>query len=374
MKYNKPIEEMDTKTQQIYKDLCNGADKKATANKYNVTVAEVMTIAKRYNTGQKKQQVGKQVKPSKTKVKAAPVKKSEKKNVCGLSDEKMIEVLLDIESGMSNAAVSKKYGISTGSVYNIKKEYGLLSKYNESGKTNTDISVVNKIKTENPVDNFHKVYTKNDIIYAGLVSGRHDMPCTKFIFGSALQEDLMFDYEQQEKVCKDFIEANAEYEDGAWNKSLQVFVTGMTCCLASLIKVCSIMKINLSLMHYNNSTGRYRGQVIWKDFKCSGGVPEIFSNNWAAYHYVYTYKCSIEDISKSEIFYNVSEIPNNDKSILILCTNKDHMMEAYNYVIQDSFAKKRNGAIFANQCELISERGFKSVTEILRTNNNFTTD
>lgn len=343
MKYNKPIEEMDAKTQQIYKDLCNGADKKATANKYNVDVAEVMTIAKRYNTGQKKPPAEKKIKLSKNKVKAAPIKKGEKKNVCGLSDEKMIEILLDIENGISNAAVSKKYGISTGSVYNIKKEYGLL--YKDKGKE-VDKPSAPIAKTENPIDNFHKVYTKNDIIYAGLVIGRHDMPCTKFIFGSAIQEDLMFDYEQQEKICKDFITANAEYKDGAWNKSLQVFVTGMTCCLASLIKVCNIMKINLSLMHYNNSTGRYKGQVIWKDFKCSGGVPEIFSNNWAAYHYVYTYKCSIEDISKSETFYNVSEVPNNDKSILILCANKDDMIEAYNYVIQDSFAKKKDWCYF----------------------------
>lgn len=123
---------------------------------------------------------------------------------------------------------------------------------------------------------------REDVVCVGLVKDRHDMPVEKFIFDK-VQESVMFKYEELDKIVVDFIKnevglkKDKETGELVGTKSLVVYVTGLTCCIGSVIKICHNYSVNLTLMHYNIKNGEYYKQVIWNSFG-KGYINTLFNN------------------------------------------------------------------------------------------------
>jgi hypothetical protein len=121
-------------------------------------------------------------------------------------------------------------------------------------------------------------------LVVGLIRGRHDMPCDKYIFDSGVRD--IFDYKGIRNHIKRFIRENIEVEcnpvfEGCTsygdtfeyksNKRLIVYVTGLSCVLAELISACVCDGIDLTLMHYNAETEMYEPQEM--------RFPRVFYNS-----------------------------------------------------------------------------------------------
>lgn len=115
-------------------------------------------------------------------------------------------------------------------------------------------------------------------IIAGLIRGRHDLPVEQYIFEGKLWD--VHDYgsirahvedwiaENVGIVRKDFCIALNQADDCdtpcfVGEKSLTVYVTGLTPVTAEVIRCCAINGVKLTLMHYNTSTGEYEKQYIF---------------------------------------------------------------------------------------------------------------
>lgn len=86
----------------------------------------------------------------------------------------------------------------------------------------------------------------------GLIKGRHDMPCEKYIFEEIDTKDI-FNFAYQEKVINDFL---------AGKTSVTVYVTGLTCVTATLVACCLKQGITLVLMHYDRASKQYISQTF----------------------------------------------------------------------------------------------------------------
>lgn len=129
-------------------------------------------------------------------------------------------------------------------------------------------------------------------ITVGLIKGRHEMPVDKYIFDSEIEnvfdfrtmnlkiKRFIFDeievtrclgYGINEQTC--IIESNGYGDEECvtlppsliikGKRKLIVYVTGLTCVTAQLIKCCAECGVELTLMHYNNATGEYVPQQIF---------------------------------------------------------------------------------------------------------------
>ena len=114
------------------------------------------------------------------------------------------------------------------------------------------------------------IYKKLPRLECGLIKDRHDMPTSLFIFDK-VQESIMFNYDELDNIVSNFIKKEVGFmkdenneEIGAYE--LVVYVTGLSCCIGSLIKMCDKYKVNLTLMHFNNRNEGYHKQVIWDKF------------------------------------------------------------------------------------------------------------
>ena len=94
----------------------------------------------------------------------------------------------------------------------------------------------------------------------GLIKGRHNLPVEKFIFEEIEDPTAL---EEMYKV----VEKKLKNIDS--KETLEVYVTGLTVALTTVIKYCSYNDINLTLYHYNIKSGEYFPQVIFNNGYCS---------------------------------------------------------------------------------------------------------
>lgn len=113
-------------------------------------------------------------------------------------------------------------------------------------------------------------------VIVGLVNARHPLPVEKYIWDKV--PDVL-DFDAMDKhVCswlaqhvgitaKSGAALNAaDYGDTAvyeGEHSLTVYVTGLTACTASLVKMCALNGVSLTLMHYDKLSGGYCPQRIF---------------------------------------------------------------------------------------------------------------
>lgn len=114
-------------------------------------------------------------------------------------------------------------------------------------------------------------------LIVGLIKGRHELPVEKYIFNNAIEN--VHNYEEIEREINRFLVEEVgvrttygcginqiDYTDVQCFKgklNLVVYVTGLTCVTAALIKCCALNGIKLTLMHYDSTNGNYVSQKIF---------------------------------------------------------------------------------------------------------------
>lgn len=111
----------------------------------------------------------------------------------------------------------------------------------------------------------------NNILTIGLIKGRHEMPVENYIFTEAISN--VHDYKAIRSHIVDFLETQVgicvctgigvdqvSYEDiqvFRGEKSLVVYVTGLTPVTAELVAACFRNGVRLTLMNFDSATGNY---------------------------------------------------------------------------------------------------------------------
>ena len=97
------------------------------------------------------------------------------------------------------------------------------------------------------------------IIEAGLCEGRHGLPCEEYIFPQIVEDPM--DFDTLERIVRNFIHMH-DLQCG--NGELVVYLTGLTSCTTSLIKVCNECNVTLAVMHFDNKSREYKRQGIFE--------------------------------------------------------------------------------------------------------------
>lgn len=92
------------------------------------------------------------------------------------------------------------------------------------------------------------------VIKCGLIADRHDMPVSDFVFSRSLDSDLMFDFDRQYRMVEAFLRTRIKFEGGAADKEVICYVSGLQSPLVTLIRVCDVLHVKLTIMHFNMST------------------------------------------------------------------------------------------------------------------------
>ena len=202
--------------------------------------------------------------------------------------------------------------------------------------------------------------TTDDCIEAGLIADRHNMPTMKYIFSEALDGNLMFNYAEQEKICKEFLDKEVIRESG--NKKLVLYTSGLQCTLGSVIKVCSDNKIDLAIKHFNSDTNNYVLQTIFGDFSgydkpssCFGELPRKQG--------LFFYNCKQEDLeSEGKSFYClmcskfVDGTYDRDNSVRIFVKDFNSIWEILPGMVNTIQHSKDSLGIFTNKCTCKNNR------------------
>lgn len=217
---------------------------------------------------------------------------------------KQVHKLMDSKEKVSQPELSKEFGCSRGTFYNILKEEGIdIAAYNKSiikavakenekkfeivrredietsvksngrysfkvnpdfmSKTKSEEKEEEKSIIDEPDGYIYNYAAKNKkYLIASLVSGRHnliDSSIERYVYRGPIRSDLMFDFDRLYQIADTFIKEqvlNKGYD------KLKIVVTGLTQCVGAIVKASIDNKIGLVLMHYNNVTGRYIDQFI----------------------------------------------------------------------------------------------------------------
>lgn len=186
---------------------------------------------------------------------------------------------------------------------------------------------------------------------------------------------MLYDYNKQIEIVKDFIKSHIIWdENGIPRNDLVVYVTGLTCCLASVIKVSQEMGVNLTLMHYNTRLDIYVSQVIWDSFSVNRGHKNDMFKNWLRQQFtkVYRYNFSSDDFDTERTAFIVRKM-NMDKTddcpdkreIFIVDTYENainlyaELLKSVNndpdrYKINISKAKIKDGYLYIDQKPLLT--------------------
>lgn len=132
---------------------------------------------------------------------------------------------------------------------------------------------------------------------------RHDMPVKNSIFGRSVSPELMFDFELQKNIAKNYIKNNLSFNnDGSCSSKLVLYTSGLQCILSSTIAACAEMKIPLSVMHYNSKTNEYEEQEIFKTNRSElptcitdlypDAIYKIYKGNTSVFNAPYVYLVS----------------------------------------------------------------------------------
>lgn len=304
-------ENLDKTSKKILDELRDGdLSKKEIANKNGVTLAIVQRIAKNFNVGT----VTKEKSKKKEKEKMKRDQKDEKdvqnsirtKSTKPISEDVVLRILELKEEQYSYRQISKELGISEATAYRYCKKFDMTESYkNKKDKVpSTEKKKSQKDSKNTKSDDKKKSFDNTRIIKVGLIRNRHIMPVDNFIFDS-IPDDMIFDFDWMDKTVRNFILSNINFvtrEDEVTvpDKKLYVYVTGLSSALASVIKICSELCINLTLFHFDTKSGSFLPQIIFENFKQSKNrmIGNIFKNNGKV---IFT-DCTFNDIFNSEFY------------------------------------------------------------------------
>ena len=315
----------DPKISQIYDLLINGIPKKEVANKCSVPLDLVYTVSKRYKTNQVKCRMEETKSEEVQEMEVVEEKRSKSRNNKKLSDDVVLQIWELYSNGTSLPRISEIVGASYSSVRKYVLEYKAsyenedVEESEPEQQPELNLIAVNKNIEQDNTPVLRKIRCDAYLI-CGLVDGRHDMPTNKYIFDSVSTSD-MFNYEFQEEKCRNFITKNIPFVNGVAAKSLVVYVTGLQCVLAALIKVTAELKVNLVLNHFNSDNGDYVSQIIWNKFNLETPEGYKFVKRFreSPEHNLFTYDTSLDELLKLNDFYVISKYEVRGKGNVVSC-------------------------------------------------------
>lgn len=248
-----------------------------------------------------------------------------------------------------------------------------VASYNENGdillssEINSNVDTIKNSKLE-----FTAITNKRipviSSVYLGMINNRHEMPVEKYIF-EPISQKLMFNYDEQYQIAKNRILSEVNFIDGVAQNSIIIYVTGLTCVLATIIKVCEDLKINLTLLHHNAVSRTYIPQVVFNHFpKPNNNCPDVL--NKISRRNMYTYNCTAEGFVANGGGYEIVEAKTVTVGILsdkvtqtayrdiTLFTNKSDAWKYYIALVENNDDPDIN--IYFNAVKVKHERYFKT--------------
>ena len=256
--------------------------------------------------------------------------------------------------------------------YKIKDEDGNFITYDEFNKiiksiikydsttSRSRLRLNDFVFDNNRFTDLHKIFgldefsfnlaSKNNAITveAGLIADRHDgMPVDKFIYEASFGEELMFDYNEQERIAKKFLNDNFDFTDSSTIKQLKLYVTGMQSAYGAVMKSCIEMGVHLVSMHYNAKTKSYIPQYVNGNPEDCGAYIKAFEklhNQKSLNSDILLFNCTYEDFTESNVdtFYimecakmrNQSSTDNQKaESIIIIIKNRQDIWKLYPRIV-----------------------------------------
>ena len=93
-------------------------------------------------------------------------------------------------------------------------------------------------------------------IKVGLIKGRHNLPVEEYIFDKI---ENVLDFEALRRRATQWVEDHCEI-----GRPVTLYVTGLTAATVAVVEACARQGVNITLMHYNASTGEYEPQeLVW---------------------------------------------------------------------------------------------------------------
>lgn len=316
----------DPKISQIYDLLINGMSKKEVANKCSVPLDLVYTVSKRYKPNQVKVYGMEETKSESEAQKGMEVVEKRSRSTKKLSDDVIIQIWELYSNGTPLSRISEIVNVSYSSVRRYVLEYKASYEKEsteesepEQKQPELNLATVNKNMDQDNTPVLRKIRCDAYLI-CGLVDGRHDMPTNKYIFDSVSKSN-MFNYEFQEEKCRNFITENIPFINGVAAKSLVVYVTGLQCVLAALIKVTAELKVNLVLNHFNSDNGGYVSQVIWNKFNLETPEGYKFVKRFreSPNHNLFSYDTSLNELLTLNEFYVISKYETKSRGNVVSC-------------------------------------------------------
>ena len=342
-KSNLAVAQNDNMVEQIIAEANAGIDRKQIANKFKVDIGTVYRICKRAQNKQNindlavvdpeevKQElneesvedIAKQVieevkeeKPKKTRRKTAKKpeepkeeqpKEEPKKKHNRLTPELKHNIIRDYFSDsdkMTQTDLALLYEVSPTSVRNIIKNYNEFLGESVKSSSNALSSQLMAI----PIDGSKTITNSNEYdisklkdldnsgyVSLGLIQGRHDMGVEDYIFEN-IDNELMFNFDAQYVIARNYINGCIPFKNGKAAKGIMLYTSGLQSVLSTVIRVCTDMKIPLTIMHYNAETHQYVPQTILEDTTITNSVPLQFNNILNRYARVSLYDCTPQDV------------------------------------------------------------------------------
>lgn len=286
-----------------------------------------------------------------------------------LNDKLIKEICEARELKMTIGEICELYNIARSTVYRALKKAKITTTTESTiaitPAENINVVVASIESNLYPVGNGAR-------IKCGLVKDRHDLPTKLYIFNSALDEQLMFNYKAQLEICERFINDNIKFnENGDACQDIVCYVTGLQCALAAFIKACRDKKVNLILRHYNSRFTKYAYQSIWNDF--GETYPEYMASLIGQASAVYTYNNRLSEIDTKHL-YTVCVVVYDDNAPITTIYICGSLSDAYriNYTVVEDLMYKYTGEyqVYLDERTLNSKESGYISERILKTCNN----
>ena len=177
-------------------------------------------------------------------------------------------------------------------------------------------------------------------VFAGLISQRHEMidNNTKlFIYSGPIRSEHVHDYKRYNELADKFIKENVLSKGFS---KLKVAVTGLTPAVAAVIKSSYENNISLSLMHFDNLTGKYQEQIITGSDAVEGDLSlvQVYAASMAKKNYkIKLVSFPAKDYSEMKSLYTV-KIENlsnrNENPIVYITFDMNTMFNIYRELVQ----------------------------------------
>ena len=340
-----------------------------------------------------------------------------------VSDDNVFNILEELKSQRySQRKIAEMYGISPSLVGQIKNKQGrfkaIIERYQSTNETTTlidkpelttstkaeilnennaievdtliAIPTVESIKDSDKINEQASKIILNDNILTkrtkvttgirvGMINGRHDMPVDIFIFDN-VSESLMVDFPRQYRKAYSRIQEILDSKtSNSTANNLIVYVTGLTSVLASVIRVCLDLKVNLRLLHWNPNRGKYYPQDIFTDFGDDKFIKNLCPPQLENIpcRQLFTCGCTGVDFVKKGYGYQITEIYTKsnknsggvDKDITLF-TDQDYAWAYYRAACENSTKDVNiilNKVGFDNESMLIVQ---KTLSKLINTSNN----